>query len=234
MDRVSTDKQAVFGFICLYLLQQQDDGGKIDRFVFGEARMLPYMRPPHNYPMIDMLLSLVHDCFFGMVMEAKCNQQYALLVGLGDEFIDKRWYDREASTYIKMSVETSYKPIEYILEVLQDASETVFGSGILYEVEPYQFMNGIISICALHIPNLMTNMFKKYNHELLNDLDAFFKVCVDEFTVSLQEAWQVNGGTETNSITISDGGAYATEYFNVDSQVLLDLEAEIIKLPPLR
>jgi hypothetical protein len=233
MNRVSLEKQAFLGFVCLYLLQQQNDGGSSKHFVFGEARMLPYMRPPHNYPMIDMLLSLVHGCFFGMVMEAKCNKEYALLVGLEDEFIDNKWRDYDASKYIEMRVETNYKSLDYILDILEDASNTVYGHGILSGVEPAHFMIGIISICALPIPNLITKMFTKYNHELPDALDAFFKVCVDEFTVSVQEAWQVNGGTETNRRIISDGGKCATEYFNVDNEFLQGHEQTII-LPEIK
>jgi hypothetical protein len=230
MNRVSTDIQAVIGFLCLYLLDQQDDGGGDRCFIFDKERRSHYYRPPHNYPMINMLLSLVHDCFFGMVMEAKCNQKYALLVGLEDEFIDIRWRDYEASEYIKMSVETSYNPLKNILDVLQDASNIAFGYGILDDVEPHQFMNGIISLCALSLPNLMT-MFTKYNHESLDALDAFFNVCVDEFTASVQQAWRVNGGTETNRITISNDGKDPDEYFNMDGVESLLYYMETLQLP---
>lgn len=231
MNRVSSEIQAMIGFFCLYLLHQQDDGGGDRCFIF-DKRKNHCWRPPHNYPMINMLLSLVHDCFFGMVMEAKCNQEYASLVGLGGEFINNKWRDYDALRYIKMSVESSYNLLENILDVLQDASNIAFGYGILDGVEPEQFMKGIISICALPLPNLMTKMFTKYNHGLSDALDAFFKVCVDEFTTSVQQVWQVNGGTETNRITISNDGKDPDEYFNMDGVESLQYYMEVLQLPP--
>jgi hypothetical protein len=152
-------------------------------------------------------------------------------VGLGGEFINNKWRDYDALRYIKMSVESSYNLLENILDVLQDASNIAFGYGILDGVEPEQFMKGIISICALPLPNLMTKMFTKYNHELSDALDAFFKVCVDEFTTSVQQVWQVNGGTETNRITISNDGKDPDEYFNMDGVESLQYYMEVLQLP---
>jgi hypothetical protein len=230
MNRVSPNIQALLGFFCLYLLNQQDDSDeKDDCFIFDATINTYCRRPPHNYPMIEMLLSLVHDCFFGMVMEAKCNQQYALLVGLGDEFIDSRELYYHESEYITMSVETDYSPLAYILNILDDACLIPSGYGTLDQIEPYKFINGIISICALPcIPDLMTNIFTKYNHELPD----FFKVVVDDFTASIQKIWQVNGGTETNRITISNDGKEPDEYFNMDGVKSFQYYMETLKLPP--
>jgi hypothetical protein len=36
------------------------------------------------------------------------------------------------------------------------------------------------------------------------------------FTQNIQKAWQDNGGTETNRITISNHGKCLDEYFNLD------------------
>lgn len=218
MNGVSPSIQAIIGFFCLYLLTQQDDSDE-DLFIFDvEKRTSKIRRPSHNYPMINMLLSIVHHCYFGMVMEAKRNQKYALLVGLGDEFIDQGWRNEFNSEFITTTVETDYNPFAYILDILFDASIIQCGSGILGNVEPRQFMYGIIAICALPDNSFsMTNMFTKYKHGEPDAVPDFFNDFFNDFSESVKEAWKNKGGTETNRITFDNNASMDRDaYFNLD------------------
>jgi hypothetical protein len=218
MNGVSPSIQAILGFFCLYLLTQQNDNDYDGLFIFDEKQNTRKMkRPPHNYPMINMLLSVVHHCYFGMVMEAKRNQEYALLVGLGDEFIVQGWQNDFNSQFITTTVETDYNPFAYILDILLDASIIPSGYGILDMVKPDQFMNGIIAICALREESFsMTEMFRKYKHGEEDAVPVFFSEFFNDFSESVEEAWEKEGGTETNRIIIDNDGMGRSDYFNLD------------------
>ena len=62
----------------------------------------------------------------------------------------------------------------------------------------------------------MTDMFESYVHGAPDAVKVFFSEWVGIFTQSIQKAWQNNGGTETNRITISNHGKDPNEYFNLD------------------
>ena len=219
MNGVSPSKQAIIGFFCLYLLTQQDDSVYHDGlFLFDAEQNTSIMkRSPHNYPMINMLLSVVHHCYFGMVMEAKRNKEYALLVGLRNEFIYQGWKNEYLSEFITTTVETDYKPFAYILDILIDASMIICGSGILSDVEPIPFMNGIIAICALGEESFsMTDMFRKYKHGEEDAVLDFFEQFFNDLRTSIEKAWEKEGGTETNRIIIDNDGMGRSDYFNLE------------------
>ncbi len=219
MNGVSPSKQAIIGFFCLYLLTLHDDSVYHDGFFLFDAEQNTSImkRLPHNYPMINMLLSVVHHCYFGMVMEAKRNKEYALLVGLGNEFIYQGWKNEYLSEFITTTVETDYKPFAYILDILIDASMIRCGSGILSDVEPIPFMNGIIAICALREESFsMTEMFRKYKHGEEDAVLDFFDQFFDDLRTSIEKAWEKEGGTETNRIIIDNDGMGRSDYFNLD------------------
>ena len=217
MNGVSPSIQAIIGFFCLYLLTQQDDGDE-DLFIFDvEKRTSKIRRPSHNYPMINMLLSIVHHCYFGMVMEAKRNKEYALLVGLRNEFIYQGWKNEYLSEFITTTVETDYNPFAYILDILFDASIIQCGSGILGNVEPRQFMYGIIAICALPDNSFsMTDIFTKYKHGEPDAVPDFFDHFYNDLRTSIEKAWEKEGGTETNRIIIDNDGMGRSDYFNME------------------
>jgi hypothetical protein len=239
MNGVSPSQQAIIGFFCLYILTQQDDSEYYDGlFTFDATINTSIMgRLPHNEPVINMLLTVVHHCYFGMVMEAKRNQEYALLVGLGDEFIERRWRNDYNSQFITTTVETNYKPFAYILDILLDASIIQCGSGILEYVEPIQFMYGIIAICAL--PNntfSMNDMFAKYKHGEPDAVPEFFNKFFNDFRESVQKAWEKKGGTETNRITFDNDGWCRNTYSNLEEGSFENERTTIIihaNAPPL-
>jgi hypothetical protein len=242
MNCVSYQRHAVIGVGCLYLLTQQDfggsngsddesddgsddgsNGGSNSGSDCGSDDEGNCMRPPHNWPMIQMLLTLVQHCSFGMVMEAKRNQKYAQLVGLEKEYVGSSWHNDYNEEYIAMNVETNYGSLTYVLKVLLDASMIPSGCGILDQVDPDLFMKGIIAMCALPDPSISTtNMFESYVHGEPDAVNDFFSEWVKPFTESVKKAWQDNGGTETNRITIGNLGMGLDRYFNMDGHFETD------------